>query len=40
VLAGTLLGRSLLANVPEPVFRRLVAVLLLVLGGWLIGSSW
>jgi uncharacterized membrane protein YfcA len=36
VVAGTLAGRRVLAIVPEPVFRRLVSVLLLALGAWLI----
>jgi len=36
VVAGTLVGRRVLSFVPEPVFRRLVAVLLLLLGAWLI----
>ena len=32
VLAGTLLGMSLLRRVPEPIFRRVVGVLLVLLG--------
>src|SRR6266540_6498189 len=36
VVAGTLAGRRVLSFVPEPVFRRLVSVLLLALGAWLI----
>ena len=36
VVVGTLVGRRVLSFVPEPVFRRLVAVLLLLLGAWLI----
>jgi uncharacterized membrane protein YfcA len=36
VIAGTLLGRRALARVPELVFRRVVAVLLLGLGVWMI----
>jgi uncharacterized membrane protein YfcA len=36
VVAGTLAGRRLLAHVPEPVFRRVVSVLLLTLGAWMI----
>jgi uncharacterized protein len=36
VVAGTLVGRRVLSFVPEPLFRRLVSVLLLLLGGWLI----
>lgn len=36
VTVGTLAGRRVLAWVPEPVFRRLVAGLLVALGGWLI----
>lgn len=35
VVAGTLAGRRLLAGVPEPVFRRVVAVLLVGLGAWM-----
>jgi uncharacterized membrane protein YfcA len=35
VVAGTLAGRRLLAGVPQPVFRRLVAVLLVALGAWM-----
>jgi uncharacterized membrane protein YfcA len=36
VLTGTLAGRRLLARVPPAVFRRLIAVLLLSLGAWMI----
>jgi uncharacterized membrane protein YfcA len=36
VVAGTLAGARLLRRVPEPVFRRIVAVLLLSLGAWMI----
>ena len=36
VIVGTLAGRHVLAWVPEQVFRRLVAVLLFALGGWMI----
>jgi uncharacterized membrane protein YfcA len=36
VVAGTLAGRRVLANVPEAAFRRVVAILLLVLGAWMI----
>jgi uncharacterized membrane protein YfcA len=36
VVAGTLAGARLLGRVPELVFRRLVAVLLLCLGAWMI----
>jgi uncharacterized membrane protein YfcA len=39
VVAGTLAGARLLRRVPEPVFRRLVAVLLLGLGAWMIVRS-
>src|SRR5215831_2183745 len=35
VVAGTLAGRRLLAGIPEPIYRRLVAVLLLALGAWM-----
>jgi hypothetical protein len=35
VVAGTLAGRRLLAGVPQPIFRRLVALLLLALGAWM-----
>jgi uncharacterized membrane protein YfcA len=33
---GTLAGRRVLAWIPERVFRRLVALLLFALGGWMI----
>jgi uncharacterized protein len=36
VLAGTLVGRRILSSVPEPIFRRIVAALLLALGLWMI----
>ena len=36
VVVGTLTGRRVLAWVPESAFRRLVAVLLFALGGWMI----
>jgi uncharacterized membrane protein YfcA len=36
VVAGTLAGARLLRGVPEPVFRRVVALLLLSLGAWMI----
>jgi uncharacterized membrane protein YfcA len=36
VVAGTLAGRRVLARVPEAVFRRVVAGLLLALGAWLV----
>lgn len=39
VLAGTLAGRRLLAGVPETIFRRIVAVLLLALGAWMIAHG-
>lgn len=39
VIAGTLAGRTLLASVPELVFRRIVAVLLVSLGLWLIAQT-
>ena len=35
VAAGTLAGRRLLAGIPELVYRRLVAALLLILGAWM-----
>ena len=35
VVIGTLAGRRLLAGVPQPVFRRSVAVLLVALGAWM-----
>lgn len=36
VVAGTVLGAPILRRIPEPLFRRLLAVLLVGLGGWLI----
>jgi uncharacterized membrane protein YfcA len=36
VVAGTLAGARLLRGVPEPIFRRVVALLLLSLGTWMI----
>ena len=36
VVAGTLAGARLLRGVPEPIFRRVVALLLLALGAWMI----
>jgi len=36
VVAGTLAGARLLRGVPEPIFRRIVALLLLSLGAWMI----
>jgi uncharacterized membrane protein YfcA len=36
VVAGTLAGARILRRVPEPVFRRVVALLLLSLGAWMI----
>jgi uncharacterized membrane protein YfcA len=36
VVAGTLAGRRVLRFVPEPLFRRVVSLLLLALGAWLI----
>jgi uncharacterized membrane protein YfcA len=36
VLVGTVAGGRLLRRIPEPVFRRLVAILLLGLAGWLL----
>jgi uncharacterized membrane protein YfcA len=36
VIAGTVLGGRLLRQVPEQVFRKVVAVLLGVLGVWLL----
>ncbi|HEX9367597.1 MAG TPA: sulfite exporter TauE/SafE family protein [Vicinamibacterales bacterium] len=36
VVAGTLAGRRVLSFVPEPVFRRVVSMLLLALGAWMI----
>jgi uncharacterized protein len=36
VVIGTIAGARLLKRVPEPVFRRIVAVLLLALGTWMI----
>jgi uncharacterized membrane protein YfcA len=39
VVAGTLLGARALAHVPERLFRRIVAVLLLGLGAWMLFSA-
>jgi uncharacterized protein len=39
VLAGTILGRRLLARVPERAFRATVAVLLISLGGWMLAAG-
>jgi len=39
VVAGTLGGRRVLTRVPEATFRRVVAVLLLALGAWMIGHG-
>jgi uncharacterized protein len=36
VVSGTLIGMRSLSHVPETLFRRLVAVLLLVLGAWMV----
>ena len=36
VLAGTIAGRRVLARVPEAMFHRVVALLLLTLGVWMI----
>jgi uncharacterized membrane protein YfcA len=36
VVIGTVAGARLLKRVPEPAFRRIVAVLLLALGAWMI----
>jgi uncharacterized membrane protein YfcA len=36
VVFGTLMGTRVLRDVPEPVFRRIVAVLLLALGTWML----
>ncbi len=36
VVAGTLLGARVLRNVPDRLFRRIVAVLLLALGTWML----
>jgi uncharacterized membrane protein YfcA len=38
VIAGTLAGRRVLSRVPDKWFRRVVAVLLLALGIWMIGG--
>jgi uncharacterized protein len=38
-LLGTVTGGRVLRRIPEPVFRRLVAVLLLCLAGWLLARS-
>jgi uncharacterized membrane protein YfcA len=36
VVAGTLLGTRVLRNVPDRLFRRIVALLLLALGTWML----
>jgi hypothetical protein len=36
VLVGTYLGAPILRRVPETVFRRLLAMLLIILGAWLV----
>lgn len=36
VIAGTALGMRLLDRVPAPLFRRIVAILLLALGTWIL----
>jgi uncharacterized protein len=36
VVAGTLIGTRVLRDVPEPLFRRIVALLLLALGTWML----
>jgi uncharacterized protein len=39
VIAGTLLGEGVLHRIPEPVFRRTVSVLLLLLGGYMLARG-
>jgi uncharacterized membrane protein YfcA len=39
VVIGTLAGGRLLRRVPEPIFRRVVAVLLLALAAWLVAMQ-
>lgn len=39
-LVGTLLGERVLRRVPEPLYRRLVAALLVGLGGLMLARSW
>lgn len=39
VVVGTVAGRGVLARVPDRLFRRLVAVLLLALGAWMIARG-
>ena len=36
---GTVVGERLLRRIPEPIFRRVVAILLLILGGYMIGRG-
>ncbi len=36
VVVGTLAGKPLLARIPEPMFRRLVALIILALGVWML----
>jgi uncharacterized membrane protein YfcA len=39
-VAGTLLGRRALARIPEPVFKRVVSGMILLLGLWMAGRGW
>jgi hypothetical protein len=39
VVMGTLAGRRILSRLPDPLFRRLVAILLLALGLWMIARG-
>ena len=38
-IGGTLVGQRLLARIPEPLFRRVVAVLLLALGVYMLARK-
>jgi uncharacterized membrane protein YfcA len=38
VVIGTLVGTPMLTRVPERQFRRIVAILLLALGGWMLSG--
>jgi uncharacterized membrane protein YfcA len=40
VLAGTLAGARLLRRIPEPVFHRMVGILILGLGVFMLVRAW
>ena len=39
VIAGTALGTRILGDIPERTFRRVVALLLLALGVWMVAAG-